>query len=306
MKLDSPWTWLVGSGLLVLFDQVSKALVVDTIALYERIELLPVLSLMRLHNSGMAFGLFDLPGGVQLWVFTPISILVSVFLIREIWLKRAPDIFCAFAYALVLAGALGNLLDRVTLGYVVDFVLMHAYGWSFPAYNLADVCITFGVAFWIWSLFKGREAPPKAQGFTLVETMIVVLLIAVLALLTVPLYVGFTDRAERTAAESDLLNCSAGLERWMLENQSLQRAADTDGDGRGDSDIGPVSSEICSQRSTRYSIEIQNADDDYFVLTALPDADSDLPLLQYDAWGTASVDLNGDGDFDDEDEGVWH
>ena len=306
MKFDSRILLLAASGLLVFLDQLSKSLVVNALVLYERVDLLPVLSLMRLHNSGMAFGMFNIPGGVQLWMITPISLFVSGYLVREILLRRAPDNWRCLAYLLVLAGAVGNLIDRVTAGYVVDFVLMHAYGWAFPAYNLADACVTLGVIAWLWSLFKQPGTSHASKGFTLIEVMLVVLIMAVLALLTVPLYVGFTDRAERTAAEGDLLSCSAGLERWLLAQKSLLLAADNDGDGVGDAAIGPVSREVCFPRSTRYSIEIQESEDDYFVIAALPETGSDLPVLQYDAWGTTSVDLNGDGDFEDEDEDVWH
>lgn len=306
MRTNSPLIWLATSGLLVLFDQLSKRLVVDSLILYEQVELLPILSLIRLHNSGMAFGLFNLPGGLQLWIITPLSIIVALYLIREIWLSRAPDLWRSVAFSLVLAGALGNLIDRLTLGYVVDFVLMHTGSWSFPAYNLADTCITFGVACWMWSLFTESRGSLQSKGFTLVEVMIVILLVALLAFLTVPLYVGFTDRAERTAAEGDLFNCGAGLERLLLDGQSLQLAADSDEDGVGDSSTGPVSDEVCSPRSTRYSIEIQESSDDYFLLAAIPEPTSELPELLYDAWGATSIDLNGDGDFDDEGEDVWH
>ena len=306
VKTDSPITWLAASGLFVVLDQLSKHMVIESLALYERVELLPVLSLIRLHNSGMAFGLFNLPGGAQLWIITPLSIIVSLYLIRELLLARAPDLWRTLAFSLVLAGALGNLIDRITLGYVVDFVLMHAWNWSFPAYNLADTCITFGVACWLWSLFTESRDGRHAGGFTLVEVMVVILIVALLAFLTVPLYVGFTDRAERTAAEGDLFNCGAGLERMLLDQQSLQVAADGDGDGIGESSTGPVSVEVCSPRSTRYSIEIEESSDDYFVLAAIPDPDSELLELRYDAWGVTSIDLNRDGDFDDEGEDVWH
>ena len=306
MKLDARFGWLALSGLLVLFDQLTKLLVVNSLELYERVDLLPVLSLMRLHNSGMAFGLFNLPGGVQLWIITPVAVVVSVYLVREIFLRRAPDIWRALAFALVLAGAIGNLVDRLSMGYVVDFVLMHAYGWAFPAYNLADVCITFGVAAWIWSLLRESRIEKASKGFTLMEVLVVILIIAVLAGIAVPAYIAFSDRASRIAAEGDLLNCGAGLERLLLENASFDQAADTDGDGLGDSATGPPAPEVCSPRSTRYQIDIVEASQDYFMLYALPEADSDLPMLAYDAWGSTYVDLNADGDFDDEEERVWH
>ena len=291
------------SALLVVFDQLTKALVREHLDLFERIELLPVLSLVRLHNSGMAFGLFDLPGGVQLWIITPVAFIVSAFLVREIWLARAPDGARAFAFALVLAGALGNLIDRVSLGHVVDFVLMHAFGWAFPAYNLADVCITFGVGAWAWSIF--RETRSVSSAFSLVEVMIVVLIVAVLAAITVPIYVGFTNSAARTAAEGDLLRCGARIERRLLDGDSLEAVADSDGDGVGDAATGAIASALCTSGARDYHLEMAEAEGSFFVLHAVPEADSDLPLLAYDADGNTLIDRDQDGDFDGADERIW-
>lgn len=306
MKLDARIGWVGLSGLLVLLDQLSKLWVVNSLALYERVELLPMLSLMRLHNSGMAFGLFNLPGGAQLWIIAPVAALVSVYLVREIMLRRAPDIWRALGFALVLAGALGNLIDRLSAGYVVDFVLMHAYGWAFPAYNLADACITFGVAAWIFSLLKESRIEKDSKGFTLMEVLVVILIISVLAMIAVPAYVAFNERAARIAAEGDLLNCGAGLERLLLENASFDQAADTNGDGLGDAATGAPAPNVCWPRSTRYQIDIREASNDYFILYAVPESDSGLPLLAYDASGSTFIDLNEDGDFDDEEERIWH
>lgn len=305
MTLDARVGWLGLSTLLVLLDQLTKYLIVEGLELYERVELLPILSVVRLHNSGMAFGLFNLPGGAQLWIITPVALAVSVYLAREMILRRAPDIWRSIGFSLVLAGALGNLIDRVSAGYVVDFVLMHAYGWAFPAYNLADICITFGVTAWIWSLLTESRAQSIDNGFTMVEILVAILILAVLALITVPAYVSFTDRAERTAAEGDLLNCSAGLEQLLLTGDSLGQAADSDGDGLGDAAEGPPAAEVCSPRSTRYRIEIRESSQDYFLLYAVPEAYSDLPTLAYDAWGSTFVDLNGNGEFDGDEESVW-
>lgn len=308
MKLDARVGWLALSVLLVLCDQLTKQLVVNSLELFERVELLPVLSLMRLHNSGMAFGLFNLPGGVQLWIITPVAMIVSVYLVREILLRRAPDIWRALGFVLVLAGAIGNLIDRLSQGYVVDFVLMHAFGCAFPAYNLADMCITFGVAAWICSLLRESNArsKPAAKGFTLVEVVIVVLIIAVLAGIAVPAYILFNNRAEQIAAEGDLLNCGAALERLMLERGSFDQVADADHDGVGDSASGPPAPDLCSPHSTRYRIDIREVSQHYYLIYAEPDDDSDLPMLAYDAHGATLIDLDADGKFEGEEERSWH
>ncbi len=291
------------SGLLILADQVTKALVRHGLELYERIELLPVLSLVRLHNSGMAFGLFNVPGGVQLLIITLVAVLVSAYLMREIWLRRTPDAWRAIGYALVLAGAIGNLIDRLSLGHVVDFVLMHAFGWGFPAYNVADVCITFGVGAWMWSIFK--ESKSSSSAFSLAEVMVVLLILAVLAFITVPTYVGFTDRAAQTAGEGDLLRCGASLERRLLNGDSLIGISDSDGDGSGDATTGAIARDVCVTTASDYQVQVIHAEGDFYLLHAVPAADSDLPLLGYDAYGSTFIDQNGDGDFDDPDEMIW-
>ncbi len=301
--LISPRGLFALSGLLVLADQLTKAGVRASLDLFERIELLPVLSLVRLHNSGMAFGLFDLPGGIQLWIITPIAVLVSGYLIREIWLRRTSDAWRAIGYALVLAGAIGNLIDRVSLGHVIDFVLMHAFGWGFPAYNLADVCITFGVIAWMWSIYK--ESKSSSAAFSLTEVMIVLLIVAVLAVITVPTYVGFTQRAAQTAGEGDLLRCGASLERRLLDDGSLANISDRDGDGVGEAATGAIALDVCTPGARDYQVQVVEAEDNFYVLHAVPADDSDLPLLGYDAHGNTFIDLNGDGDFDDADENIW-
>ncbi len=298
--------WLLLSALLVLADQLTKLLVVESLVLYERVELLPVLSLMRLHNSGIAFGLFNLPGGVQLLIIIPVALLVSAYLLREMLMRPAPDLWRSLGISLVLAGALGNLIDRISAGYVVDFVLMHLGDRAFPAYNLADVCITFGVIAWIWSLLKESGSERDASGFTLLEIMVTLAIIAVLALIAVPTYVAFSDRAERTAAEADLLSCAAGLERLLLEGASVDEAADNDGDGLGDAATGTPAARVCSPRSSRYALEIREFSQDTYRLEAVPEADSGLPRLAYDAEGATLVDLDADGDFNDEGENTWN
>ncbi|MCY4200001.1 MAG: signal peptidase II [Gammaproteobacteria bacterium] len=299
----SPRNLFALSALLVVADQLSKAWVRVSLDPFERIDLLPVLSLVRVHNSGMAFGLFDLPGGVQLFIIVPIAVLISGYLSREIWLKRAPDAWRAVGYAFVLAGAVGNLIDRVSLGHVVDFVLMHAFEWGFPAYNVADVCITFGVVAWMWSILN--EAKTMRSAFGLAEVMVVLLIVAVLAVIAVPTYVGFTARAERTAGEGDLLRCGASIERRLLDGGSLAGISDSDGDGVGDAMIGVIAPEVCVASAGEYQVEVISADGDFYLLHAVPKDGSDLPLLGYDAEGHTFVDLDGDGDFDEPDERIW-
>jgi signal peptidase II len=139
----SNWLWL--SMAVIVIDQWTKHLVTVHLAEFERIPLLPVLDLMRLHNEGAAFSFLSDATGWQRWLFTGLGIVVSIGIL--VWLRRLPargQHLLAAGLALVLGGALGNVLDRVLWGYVIDFIRVHYEGWSFPAFNAADSAITIG------------------------------------------------------------------------------------------------------------------------------------------------------------------
>lgn len=136
------WLWL--SLLVVVLDQVSKQLATGFLDYARPVELLPVFDLTLLHNTGAAFSFLASAGGWQRWLFALLAAGVSVVLV--VWLQRlkAHETWLAIALALVLGGALGNLYDRVVLGYVVDFISVHYQRHYFPAFNLADSGITIG------------------------------------------------------------------------------------------------------------------------------------------------------------------
>lgn len=138
-----PWLWL--SALAIVLDQVSKFLVVKYLVLHEPLALLPSLNLTLMYNSGAAFSFLSQAGGWQRWLFTGVAVLVSVVLV--VWLKRLSAKKCweAAALALILGGALGNVIDRIRLGHVVDFIQVYYRDWFFPAFNVADSAITLGV-----------------------------------------------------------------------------------------------------------------------------------------------------------------
>jgi signal peptidase II len=122
-------------------DQVVKHLVDSRLALHERVDLLPFLSLLRAHNTGIAFSLFSEFGGA---VLIAVMIVVMLFIA---WLATRTDPRQRLArtgFALVIGGALGNLIDRISLGHVVDYILFHVGSWSFAIFNLADAFITIG------------------------------------------------------------------------------------------------------------------------------------------------------------------
>ena len=138
--------WLALTGVIIGADQWSKRVIEESLQLSEARYYLPVFNLVRAHNRGAAFSMFDAASGWQRWVFSALAVVVSVALIS--WLVRLERraVLMAAALALILGGALGNVIDRLRLGYVVDFVQVHWEQHYFPAFNIADSAITVGAA----------------------------------------------------------------------------------------------------------------------------------------------------------------
>jgi signal peptidase II len=135
--------WLIWAGAVLLLDQFSKLLVIGNYALHQGTVLTSFFNLIRVHNEGAAFSFLANSGGWQRWLFTAIGLGAAALIV---WMLRAHSGQKLFAFALasILGGALGNVLDRVLYGYVVDFLDFHYMGWHFPAFNLADSAITMG------------------------------------------------------------------------------------------------------------------------------------------------------------------
>ncbi len=141
----SNWLWL--AALVIGLDQWTKSLVTDNLEEFERIVLLPVLEFMRLHNEGAAFSLLSDATGWQRWLFVGLGVVVSTGIL--VWLRRLPargQNLLAAGLALILGGALGNVIDRVLWGHVIDFIRVHYEQHFFPAFNVADSAITVGAA----------------------------------------------------------------------------------------------------------------------------------------------------------------
>ena len=141
----SNWLWL-GVAVIVL-DQWTKALIVERLAEFDRVVLLPVLELMRLHNTGAAFSFLSNAAGWQRWLFIGLGVAVSGGIL--VYLRRLPaqgQNLLAAGLSLILGGALGNVIDRVLLGHVIDFIRVHYEDHYFPAFNVADSAITIGAA----------------------------------------------------------------------------------------------------------------------------------------------------------------
>lgn len=138
--------WLGLSLLAVVLDQVSKLLVDSTMQLYQSIPLLPFFKLTYVHNTGAAFSFLSEAGGWQRWFFAGLAIAISVVI--AVWLSRLEkhETLLAVALSLILGGAVGNLIDRLAYGYVIDFLDVYHETWHWPAFNIADSAITLGVA----------------------------------------------------------------------------------------------------------------------------------------------------------------
>jgi signal peptidase II len=131
--------------LVVAFDAFTKQRVSEALELYRPVEVLPWLNITLAHNYGAAFSFLSDAGGWQRWFFISLASVVSLVLL--VWLLRLPrqEWRTGLGLSLVLGGAIGNLIDRVQLGYVVDFIDVHFGGWHYPAFNVADSAITCGV-----------------------------------------------------------------------------------------------------------------------------------------------------------------
>lgn len=157
--------WLLVSLAVIAVDQYTKRLVTDRFELFERLAVMPSFDLVRLHNTGAAFSFLANASGWQNWFFTAVAVVVSAILLW--WFFRQPPgrVVVPLGLVLVLGGAIGNLIDRVQHGYVVDFFLFYYDRWSFPAFNVADAAITLGVGLLLFDGFflEGRR-PPEDDG----------------------------------------------------------------------------------------------------------------------------------------------
>ena len=137
------WLWL--SLLAVLLDQGSKLAIASSMQLYQSIPILPFFKLTYVHNTGAAFSFLSDAGGWQRWFFAGLALVISSVI--TVWLARLKphETLLAVALSLILGGAIGNLIDRLAYGYVIDFLDVYYQTWHWPAFNIADSSITLGV-----------------------------------------------------------------------------------------------------------------------------------------------------------------
>lgn len=157
------WIWI--SLAIIVLDQLTKLWIVDAIPEGGSVYVLPVFNLIHTYNPGAAWSMFAEAGGAQRWVFSGLAIVVSIALV--IWLRKlvlSAQTLLVAGLTLILGGAIGNVIDRLRLGHVVDFLQVHWKDSYFPAFNVADSAITVGAGLVILdSILEGRRERQAAQ-----------------------------------------------------------------------------------------------------------------------------------------------
>ena len=153
--------WLGLAALVVVLDQVTKYVVRSTLGLHESIEVTPFFNLVFVMNRGAAFSFLATADGWQREFFIVIALAASVWIA---WLlrKHATEVLFCLALSLILGGAIGNVIDRVLFGAVVDFLDFHAYGYHWPAFNVADTAISCGAALLVLEALTAKRKPATA------------------------------------------------------------------------------------------------------------------------------------------------
>lgn len=162
MPLRSMLPWLGVAGMVILLDQLTKHWMQQILSHGRSIELLPFFNLVLVYNPGAAFSLLSDQPGWQRSFFIGVAVLASSWVICLLARYPGRRLFC-FALALILGGALGNLIDRVVLGAVVDFVDLHVAGYHWPAFNVADSSITCGAGLLILGSFRKDQGSAVSE-----------------------------------------------------------------------------------------------------------------------------------------------
>ena len=137
------WVWIGLAALVLLADQFTKLLIINTFQLGEGFAVTSFFNIVRVHNEGAAFSFLANAGGWQRWFFTGLGLVATTVMVWMLKQHPGQKLF-GFAIACILGGAIGNVIDRVLYGYVVDFLDFYYAGIHFPAFNVADSGITIG------------------------------------------------------------------------------------------------------------------------------------------------------------------
>lgn len=162
-EVASPVRWYALAVLVIVLDQISKQVVLASIQFGETIYVAPFWNWVLTFNRGAAFSFLANEDGWQRWFFTVLALGVSgwiAFMLRQ----HPAQKLLSLALALIMGGALGNVIDRIRFGAVVDFVQWHAAGWYWPAFNVADSAITIGAVLMVWDQFVSGAVKERQGG----------------------------------------------------------------------------------------------------------------------------------------------
>jgi signal peptidase II len=159
------WWWIAAAA--IVLDQLTKLWIVDSIPNGGSVTVLPVLNIIHTYNPGAAWSMFANAGGAQRWIFSGLAVVVSVVLVY--WLRRlqlSAQALLVGGLTLILGGAIGNVIDRLRLGHVVDFVQVHWGNSYFPAFNVADSAISIGAVLVVLDALLEGQRERKLKGAT--------------------------------------------------------------------------------------------------------------------------------------------
>ena len=160
--LRSTIMWSLLAAALVVLDQYTKHLAASSIEPGSSVAVTPFFSLVLTYNTGAAFSFLAGASGWQRWFFVGIAFGASALILWMLYKHRANTFLC-IGLTLIMAGAIGNVIDRLTIGAVVDFILLYWREHSWPAFNVADSCISVGAAMVIWDGFMRKPQPPRRR-----------------------------------------------------------------------------------------------------------------------------------------------
>ena len=154
---QNKWLWI--SLIVIVLDQVTKQIAEAMLPKHQAVNLFPYFDWYLTYNTGAAFSFLADAGGWQRWFFTAIAIVISVLIVQ--WIRKLPaeETTTAISLALILGGAIGNLIDRVYLGHVIDYIQIWLGNYPWPAFNIADAAIFVGAVVLVWSSFAGMGKP---------------------------------------------------------------------------------------------------------------------------------------------------
>ena len=155
--------WLMLSVIILVLDQITKFYAVQSLTLYEQKYIYDGVNLTLMHNTGAAFSFLSDAGGWQRWFFVTVGIVISTLIMTTLLRQGTGNGFFKLGLTLILGGAIGNIIDRVSQGYVIDFVDLHWQAWHWPAFNVADAGITMGALIILLDVFGSMRTIPGAR-----------------------------------------------------------------------------------------------------------------------------------------------